>query len=140
VEAATSFFQATVAVTAFILSCSGRGGYDRDDRRGRGGYDDRRGGYDDRRGYGGRGRGGYDDRRGGGYDDRRGGGYDRRDDRGPPRRERERSISPVRRRSPSPVREGSAERRAKIEQWNREREERDAAAAGAPGTEAPGPQ
>lgn len=43
-----------------------------DDRRGGGGYDDRRGGYDDRRG-------GYEDRRGGGgYDDRRGGGYDDR--------------------------------------------------------------
>eukprot|EP00250_Pteridium_aquilinum_P011642 c20213_g2_i2 orf=296-922(+) len=35
-----------------------------------------------------------------------------------------RHRSPPRHRNRSPVREGSAERRAKIEQWNREREER----------------
>ena len=60
-------------------------------------------------------------------DDRR---YER-DDRRPRRRDDDRVHSPsVRRRSPSghrdrnPVREGSAERRAKIEQWNRERDGR----------------
>ncbi|PQM39692.1 splicing factor U2af small subunit B [Prunus yedoensis var. nudiflora] len=39
------------------------------------------------------------------------------------RRGRSRSRSPGRRRNRSPVREGSEERRAKIEQWNREREQ-----------------
>ena len=59
-------------------------------------------------------------------DDRR---YDR-DDRRPRRRDDDRVHSPsIRRRSPghrdrNPVREGSAERRAKIEQWNRERDGR----------------
>jgi splicing factor U2AF subunit len=50
------------------------------------------------------------------------------------RRDRSRSRTPPTRRGRSPVREGSAERRAKIEQWNREREERDreAAPAGSP--------
>ncbi|KAI5068712.1 hypothetical protein GOP47_0017057 [Adiantum capillus-veneris] len=61
------------------------------------------------------------------------GGDERRydlDDRRYRRRDDERGYSPAgRRRSPagyrnrSPVREGSAERRAKIEQWNREREQ-----------------
>lgn len=42
------------------------------------------------------------------------------------RRSRSRSGSPERRRKRSPIREGSAERRARIEQWNREKErERD---------------
>lgn len=41
------------------------------------------------------------------------------------RRGRSRSRSPVGRRKHSPVREGSEERRAKIEQWNREREEKE---------------
>nr|QEX51156.1 splicing factor U2af small subunit B-like isoform X1 [Cymbidium ensifolium]QEX51237.1 splicing factor U2af small subunit B-like isoform X2 [Cymbidium ensifolium]QEX51242.1 splicing factor U2af small subunit B-like isoform X3 [Cymbidium ensifolium] len=66
----------------------------------------------------------FEDRRRHQYDDR-----DRQhDDRG--RRPRSRSpghrrgrSSPVGRKNRSPVREGSAERRAKIEQWNREREE-----------------
>ncbi|THU57039.1 hypothetical protein C4D60_Mb11t23560 [Musa balbisiana] len=44
-----------------------------------------------------------------------------------PGRKRNRSRSPAGRRNRSPVREGSAERRAKIEQWNREREQADAA-------------
>ncbi|PIA50767.1 hypothetical protein AQUCO_01200186v1 [Aquilegia coerulea] len=39
------------------------------------------------------------------------------------RRRRGRSTSPGGRRNRSPEREGSAERRAKIEQWNREREQ-----------------
>ncbi|PRQ33244.1 putative transcription factor C3H family [Rosa chinensis] len=45
------------------------------------------------------------------------------------RRERSRSRSTERRRrrNPSPVREGSEERRAKIEQWNREREQNEIA-------------
>lgn len=66
-------------------------------------------------------------RHNGGGDERR---YDRDDRRGYRRRDDDRAPSPAgRRRSPSgyrnrsPVREGSAERRAKIEQWNREREE-----------------
>lgn len=41
------------------------------------------------------------------------------------RRGRSRSRSPRRKRSP--VREGSEERRAKIEQWNREREQKEKA-------------
>ncbi|MCO5567364.1 hypothetical protein L7F22_021054 [Adiantum nelumboides] len=84
-------------------------------------YERRHRPHDDFYAYGG-GRGG---RYGG--DERR---YDR-DDRRYRRRDDERGHSPAggRRRSPagyrtrSPVREGSAERRAKIEQWNREREE-----------------
>ncbi|GJP45537.1 hypothetical protein CLOM_g4923 [Closterium sp. NIES-68] len=89
-----------------------RGGGGRNDR-----YDDRRGGggYGYGRGGGG-GRGRYDDRR---FDDRRRG-----------RRSRSRSRSPVR--------EGSAERRAKIEQWNRAREERDRPPAGGGGGAAGG--
>nr|GMC79583.1 splicing factor U2af small subunit B-like [Ipomoea batatas] len=42
-----------------------------------------------------------------------------------PRRRGGQSRSPVGRRNRSPVREGSAERRAKIEQWNREKEQKD---------------
>jgi len=101
------------------------------------GYDDRpRGGrgYDDRP-HGGR---GYDGGRGRGYDGR-GRGFGRRNERDYPsyhddrhgrrprsrspghRRGRSRSRSPKRNRGS--VREGSAERRAKIEQWNREREQ-----------------
>nr|ACG41664.1 hypothetical protein [Zea mays] len=74
--------------------------------RGRGSRHDR---YDD-----GAGRGGRHDR----YDDGagRGGRYERYDDGG-----RRRHGSPPRR-GRSPVRESSEERRAKIEQWNRERE------------------
>ncbi|KAK4419322.1 Splicing factor U2af small subunit B [Sesamum alatum] len=44
-----------------------------------------------------------------------------------PGRRRGRSRSPGGRRNRSPVRESSAERRAKIEQWNKEREEADSA-------------
>ncbi|XP_076896851.1 splicing factor U2af small subunit B-like [Bidens hawaiensis] len=47
-----------------------------------------------------------------------------RSSRSPPRRGG-RSRSPGGKRNRSPVREGSAERRAKIEQWNREREQAD---------------
>lgn len=62
--------------------------------------------------------------------------YDDRDDRRFRRKEPDRSHSPrSRRRSPPghrnrspPAREGSAERRAKIEQWNREREEQQSSA------------
>ena len=89
-----------------------RGHRDRDDYRGGGGG-------------GGRGRGSrhdrYDD--GGGRQDRyddgggRGGRHDWYDDGG-----RRRHGSPPPRRGRSPVRESSEERRAKIEQWNRERE------------------
>ncbi|CAM6083086.1 unnamed protein product [Calypogeia fissa] len=68
----------------------------------------------------------YRSRDGRGYDRR----YDRDDDRyGRSYRRGDRGDSPVRRRyrsrSRSPVREGSAERRAKIEQWNRQREQSD---------------
>nr|CAA77132.1 U2 snRNP auxiliary factor, small subunit [Oryza sativa] len=97
-----------------------RGNRDRDDfRRERDGY---RGGGDGYRGGGGGGGGdgyrGGDSYRGGGGGGRRGGGsrYDRYDDGG-----RRRHGSPPRR-ARSPVRESSEERRAKIEQWNRERE------------------
>eukprot|EP00262_Sarcandra_glabra_P019035 TRINITY_DN7026_c2_g2_i1.p1 TRINITY_DN7026_c2_g2~~TRINITY_DN7026_c2_g2_i1.p1 ORF type:complete len:312 (+),score=47.73 TRINITY_DN7026_c2_g2_i1:202-1137(+) len=66
--------------------------------------------YEDHRPHGGRGHGRkYDDRDH--YHDGRG------------RRPRSRSPARRRGRSRSPVREGSAERRAKIEQWNREREQ-----------------
>ncbi|CAM8909753.1 unnamed protein product [Rhodiola kirilowii] len=95
----------------------------------------RNSGYDSRP-YGGR---GYDDRprAGRGYDDRPygGRGFGRRgNDRDRPyegrgRRPRSRSPgyrgrsrSPGARRNRSPVREGSAERRARIEMWNKERE------------------
>ncbi|PIK46867.1 putative eukaryotic translation initiation factor 4B isoform X3 [Apostichopus japonicus] len=73
------------AATVSVIEEGVEGGYE---RRGGGGYDDRRGGggggYDDRR-YGGydNNRRGYDDRRGGGgYDDRRGGGGGYNDSRG----------------------------------------------------------
>ncbi|XP_062232144.1 splicing factor U2af small subunit B-like isoform X3 [Phragmites australis] len=101
--------------------------HDRDDYRGGGGGRGRGGRhdmYDDRGGRGGRhdmyddrgGRGGRHDR----YDDGgvRSGRHDRYDDGG-----RRRHGSPPRR-ARSPVRESSEERRAKIEQWNREREAR----------------
>lgn len=115
------------------LSVERQRGYDDRPRGGRG-YDDRpRGGrgYDDRL-HGGR---GYDDRprggRGYGRRNERDSGYqDYRNGRRPRsrspghRRGRSRSRSP--RRNRSPVREGSAERRAKIEQWNREREQKEA--------------
>jgi len=42
-----------------------------------------------------------------------------------PAHRRGRSRSPGRRRHRSPVRDGSEERRARIEQWNREKEEQD---------------
>lgn len=76
-------------------------------------------------GYYGHGGGGRGSRYNGGGDERR---YDRDDRRGYRRREDDRDTSPRRRSPPgyrnrSPVREGSAERRAKIDQWNREREE-----------------
>eukprot|EP00252_Welwitschia_mirabilis_P015464 TRINITY_DN33_c1_g3_i1.p1 TRINITY_DN33_c1_g3~~TRINITY_DN33_c1_g3_i1.p1 ORF type:complete len:313 (-),score=49.35 TRINITY_DN33_c1_g3_i1:336-1274(-) len=81
--------------------------------------------YDDRHRYGGR---GYDRR----YDDERGrdGYHGRRTrSRSPVSRKRGRSRSYSPRRHRSPIREGSVERRAKIEQWNREREAQAAAAA-----------
>ena len=86
---------------------------DRDDYRGGGGR-----GRDDYHGGGGRGR---DDYHGGGGG-RRGGGsrYERHNDGGRCRH----GGSPPPRRARSPVRESSEERRAKIEQWNREREEK----------------
>ncbi|CAM8927437.1 unnamed protein product [Rhodiola kirilowii] len=103
-------------------------GYD-DRPRGSRGYDDRpRGGrgYDDRPS-GGR---GYDDRPYGGRGfGRRGGDRDRPyEGRGRRPRSRSpgyrgRSRSPGARRNRSPVREGSAERRAKIEMWNKQREQ-----------------
>ncbi|CAL4974828.1 unnamed protein product [Urochloa decumbens] len=88
---------------------------DRDDYRGGGG-----GGRDDYHGGGGRGRG-RDNYHGGGGG-RRGGGsrHDRYEDGG----RRRLGGSPPPRRARSPVRESSEERRAKIEQWNREREEK----------------
>ncbi|KAL6609379.1 hypothetical protein ACP70R_039348 [Stipagrostis hirtigluma subsp. patula] len=79
-------------------------------RRGHRDRDDHHRDRDDYRGGGGGGGGGY---RGG-----RGGRHDRYDDGG-----RRRHGSPPRR-ARSPVRESSEERRAKIEQWNREREGR----------------
>jgi len=90
-----------------------RGHRDRDDyHRDR---DDYRRGGGGGGGGGGRGRGSRHDR----YDDGggRGGRPDRYDDGG-----RRRRGSPPPRRGRSPVRESSEERRAKIEQWNRERE------------------
>jgi len=90
-----------------------RGHRDRDDyHRDR---DDYRRGSGGGGGGGGRGRGSRHDR----YDDGggRGGRPDRYDDGG-----RRRRGSPPPRRGRSPVRESSEERRAKIEQWNRERE------------------
>uniref|UniRef100_A0A0D6QXY2 C3H1-type domain-containing protein n=1 Tax=Araucaria cunninghamii TaxID=56994 RepID=A0A0D6QXY2_ARACU len=86
---------------------------------------DRHRGYDDRphggRGYGRR----YDDREYPGYRDDRHGRRPRSRSPGH-RRGRSRSRSP--RRNRSPAREGSAERRAKIEQWNREKEQAAASA------------
>lgn len=84
----------------------------------------------DDRGYkGGRGNAGRNGRGYGRYEERlgRSGSRSREHDdyRSSRRRERSRSYSQDRRREKSPVREGSAERRAKIEKWNREREERD---------------
>ena len=96
-----------------------RGDLRRDGRDGyrAGGADGYRGGPPD--GYRGGGGDGY---RGGGGGGRRGGGgrHDRYDDGG--RRSRHGGSPP--RRARSPVRESSEERRAKIEQWNREREEK----------------
>eukprot|EP00245_Coleochaete_scutata_P003117 TRINITY_DN1445_c0_g2_i1.p1 TRINITY_DN1445_c0_g2~~TRINITY_DN1445_c0_g2_i1.p1 ORF type:complete len:341 (+),score=57.06 TRINITY_DN1445_c0_g2_i1:79-1023(+) len=100
-----------------------RGGYGGDDRfhdrggrgyHGGGGFRGGRGRFDDG-GFGGRGFGGRHDGR-----DRRGSFDD-----GGRRRERDRSLSPDRDRRRQ-EREGSAERRAKIAQWNREREEKEA--------------
>eukprot|EP00268_Persea_americana_P033087 TRINITY_DN327_c0_g1_i1.p1 TRINITY_DN327_c0_g1~~TRINITY_DN327_c0_g1_i1.p1 ORF type:complete len:325 (-),score=58.87 TRINITY_DN327_c0_g1_i1:3692-4666(-) len=68
-------------------------------------------------GHGGRGQGRRYDEREHHNDDRR-----RARSRSPGRGRRGRSRSPGGRRDRSPIREGSAERRAKIEQWNRERE------------------
>jgi len=103
-----------------------RGGRGYDDRpRGGRGYDDRpRGGrgYNDRP-YGGRGFGRRNGRDYPGYQDDRHGRRPRSRSPGH-RRGRSRSRSPKRNRSP--MREGSAERRAKIEQWNREREQAEA--------------
>jgi len=64
------------------------------------------------------------------YDDRGNGRrYDDRDYRSSDRDERRGGVRRTRSRSPrrnrSPVRDGSVERRARIEQWNREREEQD---------------
>eukprot|EP00252_Welwitschia_mirabilis_P015466 TRINITY_DN33_c1_g4_i2.p1 TRINITY_DN33_c1_g4~~TRINITY_DN33_c1_g4_i2.p1 ORF type:complete len:211 (-),score=33.98 TRINITY_DN33_c1_g4_i2:499-1131(-) len=93
--------------------------------------------YDDRYRHGGR---GYDRR----YDDdeRDRDGYRgrRTRSRSPVSRRRGRSRSYSPRRNRSPVREGSAERRAKIEQWNREREAQAAAAAAAAANSIPPPQ
>ncbi|GMY25103.1 splicing factor U2af small subunit B-like [Fagus crenata] len=69
---------------------------------------------------GGRGFGRRDDDRDFRYNDR-----GRRPRSRSPGRRGERSRSPGGRRNRSPVRESSAERRAKIEQWNREREQTD---------------
>ncbi|MFS8019551.1 putative transcription factor C3H family [Helianthus anomalus] len=77
-------------------------------------------GYDERGGRGSGRRGDYDHHDG----DRDRGSRRPRSSRSPPRRGG-RSRSPGAKRNRSPVREGSAERRAKIEQWNRERERAD---------------
>lgn len=75
--------------------------------------------YEDRpRGHGGRGH----DRRYDDVDERDGHRGRRTRSRSPGGRRRGRSRSYSPRRNRSPIREGSAERRAKIEQWNRERE------------------
>ncbi|XP_076920303.1 splicing factor U2af small subunit A-like [Bidens hawaiensis] len=73
----------------------------------------------------------HDDRpsggsRGGGYSDHRHSDRRRPRSRSPGRRSG-RSRSPEGKRNRSPVREGSAERRAKIERWNREKEAKSAA-------------
>ncbi|KAJ0027365.1 splicing factor U2af small subunit B-like [Pistacia vera] len=74
-------------------------------------------GYEERA-HGGRGSGRRDDERDHRYHDR-----GRRPRSRSPGRKGGRSRSPGLRRNRSPVRESSAERRAKIEQWNREKEE-----------------
>ncbi|XP_059463063.1 splicing factor U2af small subunit B-like [Corylus avellana] len=88
------------------------------------GYEDHsRGGGGGGRGFGrggGRGYGRRDDDRDFRYHDR-----GRRPRSRSPGRRAERSRSPGGRRNRSPVRESSAERRAKIEQWNREKEQGD---------------
>ncbi|CAM6016908.1 hypothetical protein CY35_15G042400 [Sphagnum magellanicum] len=79
--------------------------------------------FESRRGRGGRHRGAgrrYEDRDERRFDDQR-------------NRRRDRSRSPGQRRGHSPAREGSAERRARIEQWNREREEHQAVETVSPG-------
>ncbi|KAJ9542698.1 hypothetical protein OSB04_029204 [Centaurea solstitialis] len=78
-------------------------------------------GYDERPPSGGRGSG----RRGGDYPEQRHHDRGRRPRSRSPGRRGGRSRSPGGKRNRSPVREGSAERRAKIEQWNREREQAD---------------
>ncbi|KAJ4705124.1 splicing factor U2af small subunit B-like [Melia azedarach] len=96
-------------------------GYEERPHGGRG-YDERPHGgrgYDERP-HGGRGFGRRDDDRDHRYHDR-----GRRPRSRSPGRKGGRSRSPGGRRNRSPVRESSAERRAKIEQWNREKEEAD---------------
>ncbi|KAI8560061.1 hypothetical protein RHMOL_Rhmol04G0226000 [Rhododendron molle] len=78
----------------------------------------------DERSHGGRGFGGRGDDRDRRHHDHRG---RRPRSRSPGRRGGRSRSPPGERRNRSPVREGSAERRAKIEQWNREREQADAA-------------
>ncbi|XP_058108597.1 splicing factor U2af small subunit B-like isoform X2 [Magnolia sinica] len=70
------------------------------------------------RSHGGRGHGRRYDEKDNYLEDRR-----RARSRSPGRNRRGRSRSPGGKRNRSPVREGSAERRAKIEQWNREKEQ-----------------
>lgn len=77
-------------------------------------------GYDERPHGGGRGYG-----RRGDYADHRQNDRGRRPRSRSPGRRGGRSRSPGGKRNKSPVREGSAERRAKIEQWNRERDQAD---------------
>ncbi|OVA17868.1 RNA recognition motif domain [Macleaya cordata] len=79
-------------------------------------------GHEDRPHGGGRGYGGrrHEDRNNQYHDDR-----NRRPKSRSPGHRRGRSRSPAGRRNRSPIREGSAERRAKIEQWNREKEQTD---------------
>ncbi|CAI9267976.1 unnamed protein product [Lactuca saligna] len=81
--------------------------------------------HDDRPQGGGGGGGGrgYGRRGGGGYSDHRSNDRGRRPRSRSPGRRGGRSRSPGGKRNRSPVREGSAERRAKIEQWNREKEQ-----------------
>ncbi|PWA48241.1 RNA recognition motif domain, eukaryote [Artemisia annua] len=77
------------------------------------------------------GRGGSERRGSGGYSDRHSERSRRPRSRSPGRRSG-RSRSPGGKRNRSPVREGSAERRAKIEQWNREKEQAKSAPETAP--------
>ncbi|KAL7617521.1 hypothetical protein Lser_V15G01959 [Lactuca serriola] len=79
--------------------------------------------HDDRPQGGGGGGRGYGRRGGGGYSDHRSNDRGRRPRSRSPGRRGGRSRSPGGKRNRSPVREGSAERRAKIEQWNREKEQ-----------------